>query len=179
MWPWSGRFLQVRAVLKRDSAESWLDSAESWPPALVNLRSVYFLPWLSRVIQVWKGLCKETFQSVINAKNSVWGATVPEALACCFPFAWQRNPLSFSYAWKKKKNVHVWTCAHMYVRTHYFSKTDGFIIPRIQWDPLHTACRLEELVLPGTKLSATWSGFNISFSALQFLSRLCGAASFN
>ena len=67
----------------------------------------------------------------------------------------------------------------MYVRTHYFSKTDGFIIPRIQWDPLHTACRLEELVLPGTKLSATWSGFNISFSALQFLSRLCGAASFN
>ena len=62
---------------------------------------------------------------------------------------------------------------------HYFSKTGGFIIPRIQWDPLHTACSLEELVLPGTKLSAPWPGFNISSSALQFLSRLRGAASFN
>ena len=105
MWPGSGHFLQVRAVLKEGLSRKLTAST-------CRSEKCVLLPWLSRVIQVWKGLCKETFQSVINAKNSVgrWGGgAAPEVLACCFPFAWQRNLLSSPTLERKKKNVHVWT----------------------------------------------------------------------
>lgn len=59
MWHWSGDLLQVRTVLKRDSAESWL-------PALPELRNEHFCPG-----QGYPGLCAKTVsechkQSLLN-----------------------------------------------------------------------------------------------------------------
>lgn len=156
MWPWSGCFLQVRAVLKRDSAESW-------PRALADLRSVYFCPGSPGWSRSGRGCARKRFRvslmlRILWGAHSFWGTNLPFPLCVA-----------------KKSTL---LLLHLKC-VRYFSKTDGFIVPRIQWGPLHTACRLEELVLPWTKLSATWPGFNISSSALQFLSRLCGVAGFN
>ena len=87
--------------------QSWRrDWAESWPPALADLRSVYFCPGSPGWSRSGRGCARKHFRVSLMLRilwggggggDSSWGTSL------LFPLCLAKKSTLFSYTWKKKK----------------------------------------------------------------------------